>query len=172
MPLNLILQAKLKTVRQVLILVWMKLLKKLVEAVGDAEEEVSLDLTAEADALNIVPNADVSDADIEATLDDNAEEVEDEVSLDLTDVADTFNLDLDDDANDSIEIISDNEADDDDFDLSSLDDVDEISTKLDLARAYLDMGDKEGTRSILEEVVAEGNDDQKHEANNLMAKLG
>ena len=143
---------------------------------ADDVEEVSLDLTAEADALNIVPNADVSDvdsdADIEATLDDNAEEVEDEVSLDLTDVADTFNLDLDDDANDSIEIISDNEADDDDFDLSSLDDVDEISTKLDLARAYLDMGDKEGTRSILEEVVAEGNDDQKHEANSLMSKLG
>ena len=137
------------------------------EIVDDVEEEVSLDLTAEADALNIVP-----DANIEAALDDNAKEVDDEVSLDLTDVADTFNLDLDDDANDSIEIISDNEADDDDFDLSSLDDVDEISTKLDLARAYLDMGDKEGTRSILEEVVAEGNDDQKHEASSLMAKLG
>ncbi len=142
------------------------------EAADDIEEEISLDLTAEADALNIVPNADIPHADIEATLDDSAGEVEDEVSLDLTDVADTFNLDLDDDANDSIEIISDNEADDDDFDLSSLDDVDEISTKLDLARAYLDMGDKEGTRSILEEVVAEGNDDQKHEANSLMAKLG
>jgi len=142
-------------------------LEEVSEVVDDAEDEISLDLTAEADVLNIVPNADV-----EASLDDNADEVEDEVSLDLTDVADSFNLDLDDDANDSIEIISDNEADDDDFDLSSLDDVDEISTKLDLARAYLDMGDKEGTRSILEEVVAEGNDDQKHEANSLMAKLG
>ena len=63
------------------------------------------------------------------------------------------------------------EADDDDFDLSSLDDVDEISTKLDLARAYLDMGDHEGTRGILEEVIAEGNDEQKKEAADLMAKL-
>ena len=63
------------------------------------------------------------------------------------------------------------EAADDDFDLSSLDDVDEISTKLDLARAYLDMGDHEGTRGILEEVIAEGNDEQKKEAADLMAKL-
>ena len=98
-------------------------------------------------------------------------DVED-VDLDLTDVSESLNLDLDDDANDAIEIISESAADDDEFDLSSLDDVDEISTKLDLARAYLDMGDKEGTRSILDEVLAEGNDDQKHEANSLMAKLG
>ena len=62
-------------------------------------------------------------------------------------------------------------SDEDDFDLSSLDDVDEVSTKLDLARAYLDMGDHEGTRGILEEVIAEGNDEQKQEANELMAKL-
>ena len=29
----------------------------------------------------------------------------------------------------------------------------EVGTKLDLARAYMDMGDPEGARSILEEVV-------------------
>ena len=69
-----------------------------------------------------------------------------------------------------IEVDSEQAA-DDDFDLSSLDDVDEISTKLDLARAYLDMGDHEGTRGILEEVIAEGNDEQKKEAADLMAKL-
>ena len=62
-------------------------------------------------------------------------------------------------------------SDEDDFDLSSLDDVDEVSTKLDLARAYLDMGDHEGTRGILEEVIAEGDDEQKQEASELMAKL-
>ena len=62
--------------------------------------------------------------------------------------------------------------DEEDFDLSGLDDVDEISTKLDLARAYLDMGDHEGTKDILEEVLADGDDEQKHEASELMAKLG
>ena len=32
----------------------------------------------------------------------------------------------------------------------------EVGTKLDLARAYIDMGDPEGARSILEEVLDEG----------------
>jgi pilus assembly protein FimV len=57
------------------------------------------------------------------------------------------------------------------IDLSDLDDVDEVSTKLDLARAYLDMGDHEGTRSILEEVVEEGNAEQKAEAEALLAEI-
>ena len=129
----------------------------------DDEEEISLDLTEEAEVLNIAPNVDTEEDVID--FEKNAEEI----SMDSNEATDSFDLDLDDD---SIEIISDSAADDDEFDLSALDDVDEISTKLDLARAYLDMGDTEGTRSILEEVVAEGNDDQKDEANILMAKLG
>ena len=61
---------------------------------------------------------------------------------------------------------------DDDVDLSDLDDIDEVSTKLDLAKAYLDMGDADGTRSILDEVMTEGNDDQKKEADELLRQLG
>ena len=61
---------------------------------------------------------------------------------------------------------------DDDLDLSDLDDIDEVSTKLDLAKAYLDMGDADGTRSILDEVMSEGNDDQKREADDLLRQLG
>src|SRR5262249_17827116 len=41
---------------------------------------------------------------------------------------------------------------------------DGVGTKLDLAKAYLDMGNPEGARSMLEEVLAEGNDSQKGEA--------
>ena len=52
-----------------------------------------------------------------------------------------------------------------------LTDLDEISTKLDLARAYIDMGDPEGARNILSEVIEEGNDDQKNEANGILEKL-
>ena len=48
---------------------------------------------------------------------------------------------------------------------------DAIGTKLDLAKAYLDMGDPEGARSMLEEVVAEGNDAQKGEARRLIAEI-
>lgn len=51
-------------------------------------------------------------------------------------------------------------------------DVDEIGTKLDLAKAYIDMGDSEGARSILDEVIEEGNDNQKQEAQVLMRQIG
>jgi pilus assembly protein FimV len=48
---------------------------------------------------------------------------------------------------------------------------DAIGTKLDLAKAYLDMGDPEGARSMLDEVMAEGNDAQKGEARKLLAEI-
>jgi pilus assembly protein FimV len=47
----------------------------------------------------------------------------------------------------------------------------EVGTKLDLARAYMDMGDPEGARSILEEVLAEGSVSQKTEARRLIDSL-
>jgi pilus assembly protein FimV len=52
-----------------------------------------------------------------------------------------------------------------------LESTDEVTTKLDLARAYIDMGDPDGARSILEEVLEEGSDTQKNEAEGLFAKL-
>ena len=52
-----------------------------------------------------------------------------------------------------------------------LTDLDEVSTKLDLARAYLDMGDPDGARSILGEVIEEGSDDQKSEAQEILEKI-
>jgi pilus assembly protein FimV len=47
-----------------------------------------------------------------------------------------------------------------------------LSTKLDLARAYLDMGDEDGARQILEEVIAEGGDELKAEAGALLERIG
>jgi pilus assembly protein FimV len=48
---------------------------------------------------------------------------------------------------------------------------DETATKLDLAKAYIDMGDAEGARSILDEVLAEGNEQQKKQAAELVAQI-
>lgn len=48
---------------------------------------------------------------------------------------------------------------------------DEAATKLDLARAYIDMGDADGARSILEEVIAEGSAEQKKQAQDLIAQI-
>jgi pilus assembly protein FimV len=60
-------------------------------------------------------------------------------------------------------------GDDDDFDF--LGETDENATKLDLARAYIDMGDAEGARDILNEVLSEGSDEQQGEAKDLLARV-
>jgi pilus assembly protein FimV len=48
---------------------------------------------------------------------------------------------------------------------------DEAATKLDLAKAYIDMGDAEGARSILQEVMAEGSEAQKKQAQELSSQI-
>ncbi|WP_236189384.1 FimV/HubP family polar landmark protein [Pseudomonas pharyngis] len=57
----------------------------------------------------------------------------------------------------------------DDFDFLS--GTDEAATKLDLAQAYIDMGDNDGARDILNEVISEGNDKQKSEASEMLSHL-
>ena len=47
----------------------------------------------------------------------------------------------------------------------------EVGTKLDLARAYVDMGDPDGARNILNEVLSEGSASQKTEAQRLLESL-
>jgi pilus assembly protein FimV len=47
----------------------------------------------------------------------------------------------------------------------------DAATKLDLAKAYQEMGDVEGAREILQEVLHEGDDQQKAEAESLLSKL-
>lgn len=68
------------------------------------------------------------------------------------------------------------EEDEEESDLNALSDfsvgeVDEVETKLALARAYQEMGDPEGAREILGEVEAEGNEQQQAEAARLLAEL-
>ena len=92
-----------------------------------------------------------------------------------------FDPDINAISNEVSEAVDDNSV---DFDLGGFDvggetedsdgelaDLDEISTKLDLARAYIDMGDPEGARNILGEVIEEGNDDQKNEAQGILERL-
>ena len=46
-----------------------------------------------------------------------------------------------------------------------------VGTKLELAKAYLEIGDKDGAREILQEVAKEGSSAQKEEATKLIASL-
>ncbi len=48
----------------------------------------------------------------------------------------------------------------------------EVATKLDLAKAYEEMGDKDGARELLNEVLKDGDTAQKGQAQQLIAKLG
>ena len=48
---------------------------------------------------------------------------------------------------------------------------DEVGTKLDLGRAYVEMNDRAAAQSILNEVVEEGNPEQQAEARELLARL-
>ena len=55
------------------------------------------------------------------------------------------------------------------FDITS---NEEVTTKLDLAKAYEEMGDFEGARELLQEVLKEGDASHKEKAQAILAKIG
>ncbi len=119
---------------------------------GTVSDDVleDLDINDQATAFEQVPSIDSQQQDSQETVSDNTIDF-DQGGLNLDAASDSTDMDMSDDG-----------------ELTSLD---EISTKLDLARAYIDMGDPEGARNILSEVIEEGNDDQKNEANGILEKL-
>lgn len=58
-----------------------------------------------------------------------------------------------------------------DDEISPLSDNDDIANKLDLARAFVDMGDGDSARDILSEVLVGGSDEQVVEAKALLDQL-
>jgi len=103
---------------------------------------------------------------LEEKVESNSLELEDDLSLDT--LSEELEPSTDDNLDDSpldLSLGDENETDDE------LVSGDEVGTKLDLAKAYIDMGDPEGARSILSEVMEEGNDTQKEEAQELMGQI-
>ena len=138
----------------------------------EAEEpgdDLEFDFSEDDDGDEELPDLDLEDLDL---VDEPDAEGDDDLDL-------GFDPDSDSDfkeesAGDSA--ISDSMSDfeaalDEDDDLDFLSEEDEVSTKLDLARAYIDMGDQEGAREILQEVLDSGNDEQKEEAQTLIQGL-
>jgi pilus assembly protein FimV len=134
---------------------------------AEFEDLLDLDLTDLSDDLSINPNKhDMSNLNLE--LNNNH---------DLNKILPTGSpyTSVKDDAKDSDSLLGDLDDDLSFMDLGGSDDdlkETQVSTKLDLARAYLDMGDMEGARNTLEEVMMEGNDDQKKEAEELLHQTG
>ena len=55
--------------------------------------------------------------------------------------------------------------------VSDLTDMDELETKLDLAKAYIDMGDADSAKEIIEQVLEKGSAKQKKTAQELLDDL-
>jgi pilus assembly protein FimV len=123
------------------------------------DDELSLDLEGE-DEISLDLDDDELSLDLEGE-DEISLELDDDLSLDLED-EDELSLDLDDDGSFSLDL--------DDEDIS-LDVDDDEDNKLDLARAYIDMGDGEGARSVLNDVLTSGTDEEIKEANELLEKI-
>ncbi len=64
-----------------------------------------------------------------------------------------------------------NMFDEDNLMVSDLNNMDEFETKIDLAKAYIDMGDTEAAKDIAQEVLEKGTDAQKQEAQAILNKL-
>ena len=58
-----------------------------------------------------------------------------------------------------------------DLGVADLTDMDEYETKIDLAKAYIDMGDSETAKTIAEEILEKGNKDQKLAAQAILDEL-
>ena len=144
-----------------------------------AEDDFLLSLDDEAKDL---PAADVPAAP-QVALDDLELPADFDLSLaDEMDAPDAFAAELD-DVNAELDRLSQSigeptftaedalasAADEPDFDFLS--GTDEVATKLDLAQAYIDMGDADGARDILNEVVSEGDAGQKSEAKEMLSRL-
>jgi pilus assembly protein FimV len=61
---------------------------------------------------------------------------------------------------------------DTDEDIAAFAGGDQASTKLDLAKAYMEMGDDDEARSLLQEVIAEADGPTKAEAEAALAEIG
>lgn len=118
-------------------------------------------------------------ADIEFSLEEETEEsrVEDGKNAVVDDFSDDFKFELSMEDISSDETVSqestmqlsDDDAAPDDIDF--LVDIDEASTKLELATTYIEMDDKEAATEILKEVLEEGSDEQKKQAQELLSNL-
>jgi len=86
----------------------------------------------------------------------------------------------DDDLDFDLDLVSDDslDLDDDGLDLDLENDGalehdldDDANNKLDLARAYIDMGDSDGARNVLQEIMKEGSETEAREASELLGQI-
>lgn len=155
--------------------------------IADDDLELSLGDLDDVPTLDSVDVESAADAEPEVIVEAEplaAEETEFDLAADLGLDADDFDVEQESSEDDVFtaalsdlptpeDVMAGDEMTDEDLDaeLDFLADTDEAATKLDLARAYIDMGDQDGAKDILDEVVHEGNDQQKQEAQELLTRM-
>jgi len=148
-------------------------------------EETPVDVADELAAFDSVPEFDPvteldlpSDFDLSLSLEDDSPAAKsfaselDDVNAELDKLSQNLespSLEPHFTAEDAVEQPEPEPLDDLDFDFFS--GSDEVATKLDLARAYIDMGDHQGARDILDEVVKDGDGTQRQEAEDMLSRL-
>ena len=153
-----------------------------------AEELPSLDIEEEADTEKL-PSLSLEDAgempSLEFAMEDTTEATDDSADAMTTEEGDgavaaavkaleVEMTQLPDDGGAALEMDLDIEAESEsesEEDTAGLNGGDDASTKLDLARAYMELGDAENARSSLQEVVSEGDATQQSEAQELLTRL-
>lgn len=123
-----------------------------------AEQPTSAEEKADQELDSLIDAAD-RDADSET----NTDTITDDSTAPTT--SDVAAIDLDDLVFDEFDASA------DDDDIGMLSDGDDVATKLDLARAYVELGDNDGAREMLEEVMQEGSEQQRDDAKALLEQL-
>lgn len=146
------------------------------EVTSDTLDEDFFDLDAEVDKQDSVA-ATENDTNENLSIDDDAEiefDIDDEPADVIVDSAESSEDELLEE--DNLDFLSDNEIEiesvDDIEEVDMLSDADETATKLELAYAYQKMGDADGAKEILQEVIREGSDEQIAEATKLLGTIG
>jgi pilus assembly protein FimV len=119
------------------------------DTLDDSHEEISLDVDLSLADEDLDTISSLDDLDLDDAI---VDELEDDIGL-----AEDFNFDLDDD--------------DDLEDFASAVEDDDMATRIELAQAYVELGDEDGAREILSEVIAQGTDKQKTDAQLLLKSL-
>ncbi len=139
--------------------------------IDEGDVEAGGDESAAADDIEL-------DMDFDLDIEDDSNSGDDGMDIDMDGTVEMPKLDV---ADTGIEIDEDDDDDDDDDHTvfvprsGSTDEQsaeDEVATKLDLAKAYVELGDKDSAKGILDEVMSEGNDEQKQTAQDLLNQLG
>ncbi|WP_010322950.1 FimV/HubP family polar landmark protein [Marinobacterium stanieri] len=151
---------------------------------ADDDEEDAVDLSGfEADSAEDDLDSLLADFD-PVSEDDGADELQlrNPVEEELTsNISHDLEMDLDSEVDEMLnstddEIELSEERNDDAVEIldkmNLLSGTDETETKLDLARAYLEMDDREGARDILQEITSEGSQSQREQAQKLLDTLG